>query len=393
MNAERRIDVITWMSFAFFVGWQAVSPIFPLYALELGASLAEVGWIMGSLSLTTLLTKIPFGAAARKRRIWPFISSAYVVHILSFTLLYLAKSAHVLAPILVMYGLSSASFGPIIASTALNLAPPGKRGKVSGRYYFSIGMAMVIGPALGSVLLKTFNFKTIFIVLTIFPASGLLTLAALASSGELEATETRWKDLEGSNINSVLHLFEVLKRREVLTLCLATVLFFVADGVFGVVFPIYGARELLMPPFLVAVLFAILGGSNALMRIPIGSISDRIGRKKPLMIGFALSALAFATLALAHSFIYLALGMLIYGVAWGVRVPPSSALLTDTQPPEDLSVAIAALWTSADIGGAVGRAIAGSLAAFAPFPTLMVSLTSMFTAALILLSVGLRGYR
>ncbi|MEM3073075.1 MAG: MFS transporter, partial [Candidatus Bathyarchaeia archaeon] len=393
MDVGRRIDVITWMSFAFFVGWQAVSPIFPLYALELGASLVEVGWIMGSLSLTTLLTKVPFGVAARKRRVWPFISSAYVVHILSFILLYLAKSPRVLAPILIMYGLSSASFGPIIASTALNLAPPGKIGMVSGRYYFSIGMAMVIGPALGSVLLRVFEFKTLIITLIIFPALGLLTLAALAASGELKATETRWRNLDGSKLDSALHLFEILKRREVSTLCLATVMFFVADGVFQVIFPVYGARELLLPPFIIAVLFTLLGGLNALVRIPIGSISDRIGRKKPVMIGFALSALAFTTLALARGFIYLALGMLIYGVAWGIRVPPSSALLTDTQPPEDLSVAIAALWASADIGGAIGRAIAGSMAVLIPFSTLMLSLTSMFSAALILLAAGLRGYR
>ena len=123
-----------------------IAPIFPLYALNVGATLVEVGLLLSVLSFVTMMVRIPFGTAGKSlgpERLMLVSCSLYVV---SLVLYYLASSVLWILVAVVLNGLATGSFGPLAASTVLNLADPETRGNVSGKYYFSIGLAMFLGP-------------------------------------------------------------------------------------------------------------------------------------------------------------------------------------------------------------------------------------------------------
>jgi len=368
-----------------------IAPIFPLYALNVGATLVEVGLLLSVLSFVTMMVRIPFGTAGKSlgpERLMLVSCSLYVV---SLVLYYLASSVLWILVAVVLNGLATGSFGPLAASTVLNLADPETRGNVSGKYYFSIGLAMFLGPFITSVLIWFLDYRLFFLAILIFPLSCILPIVKLKANrkdggcrfSSAERGETREN-------RTTSQIFRLLRQRIVLVLVIITFLFFVCDGWFRTLFPVYGKRELLFSASAISVLFAVFGGVNALTRIPSGRLSDIIGRKKPLLLSMSMCILAFTVFAHTGQFSLLAIGMVIYGAAWGLRVPPSSALLADNVESRELPIVMAFLWMSADSGFAVGAGMAGSLGSMLPFPIIIQSTVLVLLVCVVLALVGFR---
>lgn len=70
--------------------------------------------------------------------------------------------------------------------------------------------------------------------------------------------------------------------------------------------------------------------TSALLEIPTGILSDRLGRRKTLAAGSFFSAAAVATYAIAPSFALLAVGALIEGIARSLFTGNNTALIYDT---------------------------------------------------------------
>jgi MFS family permease len=182
----------------------------------------------------------------------------------------------------------------------------------------------------------------------------------------------------------------ILKKRKVAMIVTVTVLFFVCEGFFRTLLPVYAQETLFLTPSVIGILFALFGGLNALVRIPGGKLSDSVGRKKPLILSFVLSALAFMIFSGAAQFTLLILGMAVYGVAWGTRVPTSSALMGDSVGRDELSIAIAYVWMAADLGFSIGAALAGSLGSIVSFPYILQSLAVLCIVSAVLILFGFR---
>ncbi|HID17591.1 TPA: MFS transporter, partial [Candidatus Bathyarchaeota archaeon] len=286
----------------FFIVWQALSPILPIYAVELGASITQVGLIMATLSLTLIFTRVPLGILWRG--VEPKVSMAfsYGAQLASLLLYFLAPNPVWLFPTMVLLGLGLASFGPLATSTALNLAAEGTRGETAGKFYTSIALAMLSGPFLTAGLLKFLSYKQVFLSLLAFPLAGLASLTKL---GGLRR-----------GAGGAVKRFAAASRNLLFAL-LATVSFFVATGVFDTLFPVYATSALLFSPATVSLLFGVRGGLNALARVPSGKLSDRVGRRKPLILAYLLAFLALLSLLKAGSPGPLFLSMALYGCAWG----------------------------------------------------------------------------
>jgi predicted MFS family arabinose efflux permease len=253
---------------------------------------------------------------------------------------------------------------------------------------------MFSGPIVTSVLIWFFNYRQLFFFIMLFPFSALIVLRKLASKQAVKGDDPqRMYGDETSKLEIAKQFVTLLRRKRVVVVVTVTLLFFICDGFFRTLFPIYGQEVLLFSPSAISILFAFFGGVNASVRIPSGRLSDTIGRKRPLLLSVGICTLAFAIFAQATQFSLLVLGMMAYGFAWGMRVPPSSALLADCVEPHELSIAIAYLWMSADLGFSIGAALAGSLGSAIPFPLIIQSSVILFVVSLILISIGFRDMR
>ncbi len=159
--------------------------------------------------------------------------------------------------------------------------------------------------------------------------------------------------------------------RNVLAICLAQISFFIATGAFDVLFPIYAKESLWLTTSTISIFFAIRGFPNALIRIPIGSLSDRIGRRKPLIFSYSLAFLALFLIPNVSNILVIAILMGIFGASWGSRTAPTAAFIGDNVKSSEINFASALLWMTTDIGWAIGSFLAGSSTLMLEIPSIL----------------------
>jgi len=96
-------------------------------------------------------------------------------------------------------------------------------------------------------------------------------------------------------------------------------------------------------------------------RIPSGKLTDKVGHKWPLILAFALLTISFLTISETRSIHFLAVAMVTYGIAHGMRAVTEWSMLGDYAPSEAGNVATAYLSTMFNVGAALGAIVAGVL--------------------------------
>jgi MFS family permease len=118
--------------------------------------------------------------------------------------------------------------------------------------------------------------------------------------------------------------------RTVVLACITTATFtdLVAYSVAVPVLPDYAAR-FNAGPTLIGLLFASFGVSLLVLSMPMGAISDRIGRKRPMISGLALLAGSTIAFAYAESLPMLFGARLMQGAADGMTWIVGFAMIAD----------------------------------------------------------------
>lgn len=122
---------------------------------------------------------------------------------------------------------------------------------------------------------------------------------------------------------------------------------------------------------MLTLLFAVYVFALLPLLMVVGRISDRIGRRPPLLAGFAAAAAGSAVFAVGDGLASLFIARILQGIATGLIAPVSTAALAELQPAGDTGKA-AYLASAANVGGAmIGPAFGGVLAQYAPLPIVL----------------------
>lgn len=354
----------------------AFTPVFPLYIDDLGFSYFDLGLLMAVPSLVSIFLKLPIGTLADRIGKNRVVLFALAIQSLSFLLLGMLSSISSLFAVRILQGMVVAFFPPVITATIYDLAIPTSKGTMFGVFFTFIGLAMISGPFLSTLFLQFLDFNGFFILLSLFPAIAfLIYLIGMNKDGQGKKPK--------SGISSV---WRVLKNKGVLALCSCRVLFATAASIFATVFSVYARDTLFIAASLVSVLFMIRGITNTFVRLPSGKISDRIGRKKPIMLSYGLVAVVFYLLSGIVNFLAFIMIMAIFGFAWGLRVAPENALLTDLVDSEDVNVGLALLQTMFPIGVTIGALLAGWLAQSVSIQTIFKTSSLIMIPAIVIIS-------
>lgn len=126
--------------------------------------------------------------------------------------------------------------------------------------------------------------------------------------------------------------------------------------------PLLG-RELGFTATEVGILLAIRAVASMLVRIILGTISNRFGMRWTLNFGSLVTVVALVLIALSSNFWLLAVLMFIAGFATGIGQPVTMAWVSRISPPEVRGLAISIRLTSNRLGQVIIPAVAGALAA------------------------------
>jgi len=351
-KCDRSLAVLYLSVFVAVLGFSLVSPIFPLYVIDLGASYTLLGIIISVYGAVQLLTQIPSGRLSDRIGRKPLI----LVGMLSFSLLaplYVeVSSAYWLIPIRVFTGLGSALVWPIAMALIIDQVGRFQRGWAMGWYNASIYSALAVGPAIGGGLYDIFGIKAPFYFWSLLTfASFFIVLTQVEDAPQSNETECE----EGCSKESlILPGYWVT-----FVACCGTVMWAgLMSGFNMTLLPSYAAG-LNFSTTEIGLLYFALAGSTTLSNVHFGKVSDRKKRKPLILAGCALGALSFFQLTTADGIFSVMLVMAFLGMSIGMINPAASAMIADITNPMRRGEIFGIFNTARMLGMVLGPLISG----------------------------------
>ncbi len=366
-------------SFIFSMSINAVRPIQPLFIIETGATNVELGLILAVSSMVGLVSRIPLSILAEKigRRTMMMISS--LIQSISLASFAFINDVVWFYPIMILQAMVMGLFAPSAVSLAIEMTSLDRIGRVMGLYYTAFGLGQFVGPLLSSLLTNYLNLRYMFLVISIVPLLGLLP--------QLKSTRNVKKGFVEKKVSKknrdVMNSFKrILRSRNVIGLCLSRITFSFSAAIIATLLSIWGKNELGFTTSMISILFAARGATNTLIRMPFGRIVDMIGTKKPILLAFSLAAIALLIFSGFTDFTFILIAMCIYGLAWGMRIIPDTAILKTSVRSEDTTLAFAILMSMFAMGSSIGSFVAGATYT-------VLSMTSIFHMSTVIIVVGI----
>lgn len=332
------------------------TPVLPLFARQLGAGPALIGFVMGASTLTGIVVKLPAGALSDvfgRRRL--LIAGALVFASLPFT--YLAASTlFVLIFLRFVHGAATAIFGPVASASLSDVAPPASRGTWLSTYSTIQGTGQALGPVLAGYLIATGRFDLAFLT------SGLIGLAVpFIVAGWPEApragpVRAPWQEFKCG-------IAEVGRDRLVILTSGAQAAQSVLNGALNAFLPLYGRDVLGLTTSELGWMFALQTGATLAVRPVLGFVSDRAGRRWVIVAGLTMCGAAMLVLSMAANLAGTVTAILMYAAGVATTTAATSAYITDITHRARYGAAHGVFGTIYDVGDALGPIAGGLLVA------------------------------
>ncbi|MDZ7360853.1 MAG: MFS transporter [candidate division KSB1 bacterium] len=327
-------------------------PVVPMFlAGVLGAPMTVIGLIEGFAEFTAAILKAVFGSASdRVQRRSVFISLGYGLSAASRPLLFFANTWG-----LVLFSRLLDRLGKGVRTSPRDAlladsAPAEHRGKVFGLHRAMDTVGAVIGPLLAIWVLAISNndYRCVFLI-AIIPTALAFGLTFLV------------KEIETAKLKSDRAFYLPLA-----TLPLAYWKFLAINTLFFIgnssdVFLILRAQEIGLSAPLAILAYVVYNLAYALLATPAGMISDHLGRRRVMQIGF----LAFAGVYLGFAFIK-STSLIwplfaLYGFYAAMTEGVSKAMVADLVAPAHRGSAIGVFYMSTGVAALVASSLAGWL--------------------------------
>jgi len=299
-------------------------PVVPLFASGLGISASLIGVINAAFYLMAGLLAIPSGMLSdlfgRKR----LAVSGALILLAGMLLLVFARSFFHLTVIYLLLGVGIAAFGPTMMSWVSEISPATHLGRAYGWYTTALFCGLGMGPAIGGVLGDVFGYQKVFLIGAALSGVNVYAVTRFLPSPERETVTVKADETWRANV------LVMLANRTLIGCWLVTFGANIIGGVFFSYLPLL-AHDRGLDVGQIGMVFLLQSVSNAVSRIPFGTLSDRLGRRKhQTMAGVLLASLSIAGFALSRTFFHFLLAAVCLGVSLAVAFTAIGALIAET---------------------------------------------------------------
>lgn len=315
---EKNIFFTGLTSFFTDVSVKMVYSVMPLFLLSLGASKTTISLIEGIAESTASLLKAVSGYWSDKiGKNKPFMIIGYGI-----TALITPIYAFVGAPIQVLYlrfiervgkGIRTAPRDSLIS----NSIRKNEAGKNFGFHKAMDNSGAIIGPLIAFLLLYFFplNFTNIFLLSTIPAIIGVLTIIFFIK--EIKAEKK--KEMPSFRIKQLPRKFYFF-----LVIIFVFTLGNSADALLLVKTKETGINQAFIP-----FVYMIFNAVSVFLAIPVGKLSDRIGREKLIILGFFVYALVYYLFGRFNSLSVFVFLFMLYGFYSALTDTGQKAMISD----------------------------------------------------------------
>jgi MFS family permease len=362
MRTYRRIEIFSGITRNIFIvglvslftdlSSQMVFPLIPLFLTTvLGCGAYAVGIVEGAAETTASLLKVVSGYWSDKiRKRKPFVLFGYGMSSITKPLFALANIWTFVLFVRVIErigkGIRTAPRDALIAESC----DESVRGKAYGFHRAADGIGSTLGAVLALLLLPMWGYRNIFLFALV---PGIISVFIIFFIQEKNAPAKQ----ETKKVSVKLSLKELP----------ANLRFFIivssvfALGHFGYAFLLLRAKNIGLADNTAILLYVVFYIVYSICVIPLGIVSDKVGRKAVLMAGYVLFGITSLGLLVISSLYGILLFFFIYGICYAMIDGAQRAFVVDLAPQHLKGTALGVFHTAIGLVALPGGYIAGLL--------------------------------
>jgi MFS family permease len=339
----------------FAIGQGAVIPVIPLYAMDLGASVAVAGLIVSLRGFGTMLFDIPAGfLVSRFGERWAMVLGTGVLATVACGAA-VSRSLWLFAALVFVMGCAWSVWLLARLTYVSERAPVELRGRALSLLGGTNRIGNFVGPVLGGLAGSAFGLQTAFYV-----QAGLVVLASAVLFGLVRDDDREIAVHEEPAFKRFLVVMSE-HRRVFATAGVATLLIQILRNARQVVIPLWGDR-IGLGAAEIGILFGASGAIDVLVFYPVGMVMDHWGRKWAGVPSLVMMAIGLLLVPLTHSYLWLLVVAMIGGFGNGLGSGIVMTLGADFSPAVGRSEFLGVWRLIGDIGTSAGPAIVGLVA-------------------------------
>lgn len=316
----RRLILIYLFTFLWVTSWSisASGPVMPLYIRSLGIGVTEWGLLAMSNAMGMVLLEWFWGALSDRadRRIFMVIS---MVGMSTIFPLYTLKALMPYFSILQFsIGALAVIMGPISRALVSDHSSAGSIGMSMSLWSAVMTMGHMAGSLIGSYVAQIRSFEQTF-----YLSSTLSLIGGLSVLITLRDGISRRPHVERGDSGILRGLITLLSRPSIRILFPVAVISFMARSVTWSFLPLYASEEVGMSTVEVGMVSAIMSLTQLAAAPIFGRLSNSVGRKMLVTVGFALSSL----MLLLFFFVETSLQLILVSIGVSVFLSVSPLLL------------------------------------------------------------------
>jgi len=377
-------------------GMGVIGPVLPLFVeQEYGVSATEVGIAIGLFGAGRLFTGVPAGLLAQRYGRKPVLALGAGLNFLGALMVSVSFNFWWLTGWRFMSGLGSNAFTTVTTVYLRDESTAGNRGRILSTQELSILSAQIVAPLVGGYVASVFGLRMPLYTQAVLMAMSLaVVVLALPESRWRERlhAETRAMSADATAETSAEPPDRPARspRAALFSLIFSPAFIFVGLFAAMIVANRQGARFSVMPLFGKAKGFGPehLGWWLSITHLPqffttavSGYVSDRFGRKSPIVPSVVLICAGIAMFVWADGLWQLLLSGALLGMGEGLGSPAGTVIFADIAPPGLEGVTLGIYRSTAGIGTVSGAMVFGAIADLWGFPWALWVDAILFAAA------------
>ncbi|NWG10259.1 MFS transporter [Candidatus Bathyarchaeota archaeon] len=262
------------------------------------------------------------------------------------------------------HGFATAIFVPVAEASMAELFPT-KRGERISLFSSATYVGRVTAPILGGYILLTTNkdFHVLYLAVGVAGVTAFIMAWAFLAEGKKQSIIVEQVDAR-QTLRTMFHSWRIIAKNHAVL-----ILSFVQASQYYT----YGTVEYFMAGYLpevvhldflsTGVITASFIAISIFVKPYMGRISDKIGRRNPIIIGLTVSSLPLLAIPFITNFPTLLLLSIVYGIGFAVVTASTPALTSELVHAERVGAAMGFLDMTMDVGQTIGPIISGLILA------------------------------
>jgi MFS family permease len=380
--------------FSVFFSWSfgtgALWLVRPLFAYEIGGSFFAVALISATSAMPRLLMGPLSGYLSDRwgRRLFVLIGSSLGTIALTTDFFVNAYWQFLMLEVVVGTGIALyMTSSNLLMADATRTAT---RGRAMGVRQVSSRMGNLLGPVVAGGIAAAFGLRYVFLFIALTKVAVFLVTFFWIRDMRPERAKVSPTATEGQGSKRRLPDLSMFRNRSFFTLAAVTLALGLVNGgtgVFRTLFPpqmeiVAGVSE-----SQIGLLIAVAGLTGLLVSVPVGIVSDRYGRKRLMVVGLLITAVATYLMAITIGFASAMIAVVVFGVAEAIGQGTMQVYAMDLAPVERRGAFIGVWTLFTSIGQVTGPLIVGTVADVWGFTTAFVTVVIFLVLAAFLMAV------